>query len=181
MARKKKILEDEADVEIVSKSEMKREMTRLQGIGNRLLELTPEKLKQFPLNDTLLGALLESQRLKSHEAKRRQLQYIGRLMRDADVEAIEKALDLQDPGSEVHLQLTILSERWRKELIEDADAMVRFFDAYPDVERQHMRQLIRNAQQEAKQFADSIENTNTQFKHRRKLFQAIREEILPSL
>lgn len=181
MARKKKQPEDEIEIEIVSKSELKREMTRLQGIGNRLLELSPEKLKEFPLEETLLSALLESQRLKSHEAKRRQLQYIGRLMRDADEDAIVKALDFQDPGSEVHLQLTMLSERWRRELLEDPDATARFFEAYPDVERQPMRQLIRNAQQEAKQHADSDQNTNTQFKHRRKLFQAIRDEILPSL
>lgn len=181
MARKKKVIEEDHDIERVSKSELKREMERLQGIGNRLLELPAEKLREFPLEEILLQALLESQRLKSHEAKRRQLQYIGRLMRDADVEAIEKALDFNDPGSEVHLQLTVLSERWRAELIEDPDATARFFDTYPSADRQHLRQLVRNAQQEAEQTVHQPHISASQFKHRRKLFQAIKEEIQPTL
>lgn len=181
MARKKKVVVEDNDIEIVSKSELKREMERLQAVGNRLLELSAEKLREFPLEESLLLALLESQRLKSHEAKRRQLQYIGRLMRDADVEAIEKALDFNDPSSEVHLQLTVLCERWRAELIEDPDAVARFFDAFPQADRQHLRQLVRNAQQEAEQTAHEPHTSTSQFKHRRKLFQVLREEIQPTL
>ena len=76
--------------EIVSKTRKKREMHELQALGVALVELPETQLKSMALADDLLEAVLEAKRITSHEARRRQMQYIGRLMRDIDPAAIRK-------------------------------------------------------------------------------------------
>src|SRR5690606_41572398 len=79
-----------------SKSQLKREMTALQQLGQRLVGLSRDKLTQLPLAERLHEAILEAQRIKAHEGKRRQMQYIGKLMRDANAEAIAAQLNEWD-------------------------------------------------------------------------------------
>jgi len=101
MARKKDSFdEEEIEYEIVSKTEMKREMDRLQELGKRLTELNANQWQTLTIKEVLLDALVESKRLKHNEAKRRHLQYIGKLMRDEDVELVQHQVDLLDPSSE---------------------------------------------------------------------------------
>ncbi len=76
-----------------SKSQRKRDMIALQKLGESLLKLTPDKLARIPLDESLHDAILVAHSIKSHEARRRQLQYIGRLMRNVDPAPIEKALE----------------------------------------------------------------------------------------
>ena len=86
--------EDENQEEIiwVSKSEIKRDAEQLKKLGAKLVELTQTNLEKIPLDETLLDAVELAQRLQK-EAKRRQLQYIGKLLRNIDVEPIQEALD----------------------------------------------------------------------------------------
>ena len=75
---------EDDDIEYVSKSELKRDAERLKVMGKELSEMTPAKWAELPISENLRSALKESQRLKQNEAKRRHLQYIGKLMRDLE-------------------------------------------------------------------------------------------------
>lgn len=139
------VFQDEPEYELVSKSEMKREMERLYQLGERLSELSPELWKKFGLSDSLLAALEESKRIKQHGARKRHLHYIGKLMRDEDDSAVQLQLDLLDPSSEAYGRQQRQYEMWRSQLIADDQAMQKFIDLYPDVDRQQLRNLVRNA------------------------------------
>ncbi|SFC03783.1 ribosome-associated protein [Marinospirillum celere] len=131
-----------------SKSEIKRQMLQLQELGKKLLELNKKQLQSVPLNEELLQALQEHQRIKSHEARRRQLQRIGKLMRSADHQAIQAAVDLFDASSEAYAQHFQQLELWRERLIQDESAVAEFIERWPACDIQKLRQLIRNARKE---------------------------------
>jgi len=154
--------------EEISRSQIKREMEALQKIGTRIVELSKEQLATIPMPDTLDVAITEARRLKSHEGKRRQLQYIGKLMRSVDIEPIEHALNLLDASSKEHATKLHQLERWRDRLIKEGDAVVgELLMKYPDADRQHIRQLIRNAKKDL--------TLNKPPSHSRKLFKYLRE------
>ena len=165
---------DQTDIEyeIVSKSEMKREMERLQQLGKRLTELNTGQWQTLTISDVLHAALVESKRLKNHEAKRRHMQYIGKLMRDENWELIQQQVDLLDPSSEASGRRIGQMEKWRERLIKDAKAMNAFIDEYPDVDRQHLRNLIRNA---SKEMSSEPAKPGSGYK---KLFQFIKETMV---
>lgn len=165
---------DQTDIEyeIVSKSEMKREMERLQQLGKRLTELNTSQWQTLTISDVLHAALVESKRLKNHEAKRRHMQYIGKLMRDENWELIQQQVDLLDPSSEAYGRRIGQMEKWRERLIKDAKAMNAFIDEYPDVDRQHLRNLIRNA---SKEMSSEPAKPGSGYK---KLFQFIKETMV---
>jgi ribosome-associated protein len=134
---------DEADRP--SKSQLKREMTALQGLGEALLELPADRLARLDLPDTLADALREARRLTKHEARRRQMQYIGRLMRDIDPAPLQEALDdyhgLSAAANARHHAL----ERLRQRLLEDESVLGEIAAAHRHADLQHLRQLRRNA------------------------------------
>lgn len=138
-----------------SKSQRKRDMTALQKLGETLVKLSAIELAKIPLDDTLAQAITIARTIKEHEAKRRQLQYIGRLMRDTDPLPIEEALD---KITSQHNQSKVLFhqvERWRDKLIAEGDKQIEeFLKQFPDTDRQQLRQLTRNAQH-AKSGADT--------------------------
>jgi len=141
---------DEAP-ESPSKSERKRRMLALQKLGETLVNLSPDLLAKIPLNDTLKTAILEARVITKHEAKRRQLQYIGRLMRDTDPVPIEAAIDALESKSKLSKAKFHQMERWRDTLIaEEDDALQRFIEQYPHANRQELRQLVRNAKKVSK-------------------------------
>jgi ribosome-associated protein len=76
----------------LSKSQRKRDMIELQKLGERLSRLSDSQLEKLPLSEKLLTALVTARKLKVHEAIRRHMQYIGKIMRDEDVEAILLAM-----------------------------------------------------------------------------------------
>ena len=129
-----------------SKSKKKREMIALQKIGEQLVSLPAAQLDKIPLDPVLVDAIVEARNISSREGKRRQLQYIGRLMRNADIEPIQEALDkmaLKSGQSKAKLHQT---ERWRDKLIaEEDDTQQAFLTQYPETDRQKLRQLVRNA------------------------------------
>jgi ribosome-associated protein len=139
------------DQEIVSKTRRKREMHELQALGVALARLSESQLKEMQLGSGLLEAVLEAKRIKSHEAKRRQLQYIGRLMREVDPEPIRSRLaEIEGhsaQGGARHRRL----EAWRERLLADDAALTEFAAAFPAADLQALRTSIRNARKEQKE------------------------------
>jgi ribosome-associated protein len=134
--------------ESTSKTRRKKDMLALQDLGTQLVELNEQQLQTMQLPESLLEAVQEARRLSKHEARRRQMQYIGRLMRDIDAEPIRDRLEQwQGQGREHTAQLHAL-ERWRDELMGGDPALERFLGEYPGADSQKLRTLIRNARRE---------------------------------
>lgn len=153
--------------EVKSKTQVKREMEALQDLGKKLLEQKPEVLDRLNLSDRLRAAIEESKRITKNEAKRRHLQFIGKLMRDVDADTIQQEIDRQEAGTRAHAEHFHQLEHWRDRLIADDEAFDDFLERYPSADRQHVRQLVRNARGEAKR--------NKPPASARKLFKYIRE------
>lgn len=133
-----------------SKSQMKREQTALQELGEKLVELTPDQLQKMGMPEDLREALLFAKRLKKGEALRRQLQYIGALMREADPEPIRTALETIARGRRQDAAQFHELEQWRDELIKGNDALLEeIVGRFPDADRQRLRMLASNARKEA--------------------------------
>ena len=142
-------------------------MTALQKLGAQLVELNEQQIASMQLPEALLEAVLEARRLTTHEAKRRQLQFIGRLMRDIDAAPIRDRLEeWRGQGREHTAQLHTL-ERWRDELIAGDPALERFLREYPGADSQKLRTLIRNARRE--------QGAASPPKSYRELFRVLRE------
>jgi ribosome-associated protein len=132
-----------------SKSQRKREMTALQVMGERLVALSPAQLAGMPLAPPLRQAIEEAQRITAHSARRRQLQFIGKLMRDADAAGIRQAFEQIEGGRQESAAQFHRLERWRSRLLEGGDdAFGELLAAYPQADRQQLHLLVRSAQQE---------------------------------
>ena len=136
------------DDDLISKTRRKQEMHALQELGEELVGLKEDKLGELNLSDSLLSAVREAKHISKHGALRRQLQYIGRLMRDVDAEPIrEKLHGWQGQGKE-NVALQHLAERWRDRLIADDGEFTRFAGELPSADLQHFRALARAARDE---------------------------------
>lgn len=133
---------------VPSKTQRKKDMHALQEIGEQLVELDPKKLNEFDLPETLLDAIHLARPMTKHGARRRQMQYIGRLMREVDTQPIQQKLDSWRQTS-VHQTARLHQlERWRERLLADEHALTEFAEKYPTADLQRLRSLIRNAQKE---------------------------------
>jgi ribosome-associated protein len=133
-----------------SKSQLKREMDALQSLGEQLVALKTDRLAKIDMPDKLRDAVREAQRfINKHEAKRRQLQYIGRLMRDVDPAPIQAALDEFNGVSAAANARQHALERLRARLMEDEAVLGEIAREHADADLQHLRQLRRNALKEA--------------------------------
>jgi len=139
----------EDDENFVSKSQRKRESTALQDLGKELFELSRDQLKKMDLPEKLLDALLEAKRLTSREGIRRQMQYIGKVMRDVETEPIDQQLAVIRGESNIAKAAFHALEDWRTRLIENDQALNEWLELHPDTDVQQIRQLIRNARKEA--------------------------------
>lgn len=128
-----------------SKSQKKREMQALQSLGEALVALSPDRLKKIDLPDNLREAVRDAQRFDKREAGRRQMQYIGRLMRDIDPAPIQAALDEIRGVSAAATARQHALERLRVRLIEDESVLDEIGRDYPGADFQRLRQLRRNA------------------------------------
>jgi ribosome-associated protein len=137
--------------EFVSKTKRKQEMLELQALGAALVELSEAQLASVPLEEKLTHAVHEAKRISSREGRRRQLQYIGRLMREVDPEPIRARLEeLEGRSAQAaarHKRLEALRER----LMADDAALTEFAGAHPGADLQALRALIRNARKEQKE------------------------------
>ena len=152
MARKnqKAPWEEEEEIIWVSKTELKRDMEELQKLGEELASLKPSVLEKFPLSEDLAEAIKDAQRFKN-EARRRQLQYIGKLMRFEETEPLQAALDkVRNKHSQATAALHKL-EQLRDRVVEEGDdAIADVMELYPQADRQRLRQLARQAAKEKK-------------------------------
>lgn len=131
-----------------SKSALKREMTELQALGEELAALSKDQLKKIDLPDDLRDALRDAQRFTQHEAHRRQLQYIGKLMRTIDPAPLRAALDeIKGVSAAANARMHAL-ERLRERFLADEKVIAEIVAAYPGADLQQLRQLRRNALKE---------------------------------
>lgn len=131
-----------------SKSQLKREMDALQALGARLIELGKERLAKIDMPDELREAVRDAQRFTKHEARRRQLQYIGRLMRNLDPAPIQAAIDEVDGISAAANARMHALERLRERLLEDESVLNEIGRRNAAADFQQLRQLRRNALKE---------------------------------
>ena len=135
-----------------TKTDLKREMEALQALGAELLTLRADLFARLQLPEKLQDALDEARRITNFEGKRRQMQFIGKLMRkldDGTVAAIQSALDEQHSGS-AHEKLALhQAEHWRDRLIASDDALPQWLQQFPDTDTQQLRALIRQARKDA--------------------------------
>jgi ribosome-associated protein len=161
-------MEDEVQI---SKSQRKRESHSLQDIGEELVALSAERLASLSLPQNLLDAVLAAKQISKFGALRRQMQYLGRLMREVDSAPIRARLDAWKGQSGEETARLHRMERWRTRLLEDDKALQEFLAAHPQADSQRLRALIRNTQREAE--------AGKPPKSFRELFQALREVLDP--
>ena len=134
-----------------SKSQLKREMTALQKLGQLLVDAPRDRVRKVPMPEDVLEAILECQQISSHEGRRRQLQYVGKKMRtldDAEVAAIQKVVDSWRGTSRAEAAALHAIERQRDRLLADDEALTELRSQHPELDIQHLRTLIRNARKE---------------------------------
>ncbi len=150
-----------------SKSQRKRDMDALQDIGEELTQLSEQQLASVELPENLRDAVLEARTMKRNEARRRQMQYVGKLMRQVDPAPIRAKIDGFLSISAEHTARLHRIERWRERLLADPQSVSEFIAEFPATDSQQLRTLIRNTEQERARGKPP--------KHFRALFQMIRE------
>jgi ribosome-associated protein len=131
-----------------SKTQLKAEADEKQALGEALLTLRADLMARLDLPDKLLDALKEARRITNFEGRRRQMQFIGKLMRPLDTEPIRAAIEEQANGS-ADLTLALhLAEQWRDKLIASDDALSQWLTDYPATDSQQLRALIRQARKD---------------------------------
>ncbi|HRP77448.1 MAG TPA: ribosome biogenesis factor YjgA [Rhodocyclaceae bacterium] len=134
-----------------SKSSRKREMLALQSLGEQLVALSADRLSRVPMPDDLRDAIRDAQRFTKHEARRRQLQYVGRLMRNVDADPIKACLDAFNGVSRAETARQHRLERLRSDLLDDEKVLGNIARDWPGADLQHLRVLRRNALKEREQ------------------------------
>lgn len=157
------------DDDFISKTRRKKQMTDLQAVGKALVQLSPEQLARFRLPERLLEAILECQRFTKHEAVRRQMQYIGKLMREVEAEPIVEQLRALTEPSRKQTAVFHLAERWRQEMLDDDAAIDRFAREHPGADVQRLRAIAAAAREE--------KGETRAPKHFRELFHAVNTHL----
>jgi ribosome-associated protein len=132
----------------LSKTRIKKQMHELRDLGKELTELSKEQLAQLHIPEKLREAILEAKSINKFGAQRRQLQYIGKLMREVDRAPIVTKLDAWKGKSQQHSAHMHQLERWRTRLMESDSALTELLASHPSADAQQLRALIRNAQKE---------------------------------
>ena len=162
--------EADNDEHYISKSQAKRDVEELQKLGGRLIKLSKATLEQFDLDEKLLDAILLAQSIHSNSAGRRQLQLIGKIMRQVDSDAIRLQYErYQNQAKEANAHFHSL-ELWRDRILTEGDSGINeLLNEHPGLERSRLRQLLRNAKKESEK--------NKPPKSARLLFQYLKEMI----
>jgi ribosome-associated protein len=166
VAEKNYAIDPDADVPI-SKTKLKAEADAAQDIGKKLIALSKDRLIKLDLPEALFDAVLEAKRLTANGAVRRQLQYLGRLMRDIDSAPIVEQLQAWEGKNTQENAYFHGLERWRTRLLTQPESISEYLNTYPQADSQQIRTLIRNAQRE--------EAAQKPPKSSRELFKLIRD------
>ena len=153
--------------EIVSKTRRKQEMLALQALGAALVDLSETQLEAMTMESRLREAVMQAKRFGSHEARRRQVQYIGRIMRELDAEPIRAQLAAIEGHSAQDTARHRRLEAWRDRLLADEEALTEFASTHPGADLQKLRTLIRSVRK------DRDENKTP--RAYRELFRCIKE------
>lgn len=136
-----------------SRTDLKRESLELQKVGEDLLTLRADLMARLDLSEKLKDAVLDAKRITNFEGKRRQMQYIGKMMRRLDpatLETVRTTLHEQNNGSAQDNLVLHLAETWRDRLVADEDAFGEWISQYPGTDSQQLRALARQARKDAK-------------------------------
>ena len=152
-----------------SKSQRKRDMVALQDMGAELVMLNADQLAQIELPERLFEAIVDAQRIHDFEGRRRQMQFIGKLMREIDPAPIRAQLDLWNGVARESTVQQRLVERWRERLLADDAELTLFLAEYPGCDSQHLRSLIASIKRDRA--------LNRTPKNYRELFRALRDIV----
>lgn len=137
------------DHEAISKSQRKRDLGELKELGLKLLAFSEDSLRRLDLPEPLLEAVLEGKRITSHVARKRQLQYIGKLMKEFDAEPVRAAVAAREHQHDTSTREFHELESLRERLLAEGDAAIpAVLGLYPQSDRQHLRKLVRQARQQ---------------------------------
>lgn len=162
--------EFEPEYERPSKSELKRQMTALQKMGQELVDSARDRVKRVPMPEDVRDAILECQTITNHEGRRRQMQFVGKKMRtldEAEVALIQKTIDSWKGASKSETAAMHSLERKREKLLAKDEALTELMAENPELDVQHLRTLIRNARKEQAE--------NKPPKAYREIFQILKE------
>ncbi|CAN5682237.1 ribosome biogenesis factor YjgA [soil metagenome] len=162
--------EFEQEYERPSKSQLKRDMTALQKLGQELIDQTRDRVKRVPMPEDVRDAILECQKIKDHEGRRRQLQFVGKKMRtldEAEVALIQKTIDSWKGASKSDTAAMHAMERRRDKLLANDSALTELMEEHPQLDVQQLRTMIRNARKEQAE--------NKPPKAYREIFQLLKE------
>ncbi len=175
--------------DLISKTDLKRESNELQKLGEDLLDLRTDLMQQLltlgHLPDALHEAVAQAKKITDFEGKRRQMQYVGKLMRKLDgeqVQAMRDALSVQHNGSAEETQMLHLAEAWRNRLLQDDTAMEDWLGTYPGTDSQQLRALLRQARKDGLPDKAAVSQglLPRQGRAYRDIFQILRQHLLQS-
>jgi ribosome-associated protein len=167
--------EFEPEYERPSKSELKRQSNELQKLGETLIEAPRDRVKRVPMPDEVKDAILMAQTISNHEGRRRQLQFVGKLMRTLDEEevaVIQRTIESWKGASKAETASLHALERRRDKLLADDKALTQLLEEHPQLDVQHLRTLIRNARKEQAE--------NKPPKAYREIFQILKDLAKPA-
>jgi len=163
------VADDVEEPERPSKSQRKRDMAALQDLGTELVMLNADQLAQIELPERLFEAIVDAQRIRDFEGRRRQMQFIGKLMREIDPVPVRARLDEWSGVARAGTARQRLVERWRERLLGEDAALTLFAAEYPGCDLQHLRSLIASVKRDR-----ALNRTPKNF---RELFRALREIV----
>jgi ribosome-associated protein len=133
----------------ISKTRRKRDLDALKDLGRELFDLGDDALQALQLPEDLLEALLTMHRIRSHGAQKRQLQYVGKLLRNIDTAPLRAAVEARKHQQSIHTREFHLLEELREKLLVEGDAALpEVLAHFPRTDRQHLRKLVRHARNE---------------------------------
>ena len=165
-----------------SRTELKRESEELQKLGAQLMALPAGRFERLSLPEKLVDALAEAKRITNFEGKRRQMQYVGKLMRGLDDEAIaaaRAAVDEQHQGSAAEAMALHEAEAWRDRLIDNDEALQNWLAEHPGTDTQQLRALVRQARKERQPTTAEVSEGQAPRRGRayREIFQLVKDQL----
>ena len=152
---------------VISKTELKKDSKKIQEFGRRISELTINNIEAFKFPSNIYEATIGLKNIKSNSAKKRQVQYLGKLLREIDLTDAFLIMKQLKVSSQKEIQRNHIIEDWRDKLLSNNDSITQFVDEYPKIDRQSLRQTISNAQKDDKSP-----------KYSRQLFKLIKDIIM---
>ena len=158
--------------EVPSKTQIKREMHALRVLGERIATLPRKQRDLLPKSPRLAAALEEFDRIKAREARRRHLSFLGKVLREEDLDGIHAQLELLDASSAANVRAQHALEAWRDALVASDAPLEALIERWPGIDRPRLRNAVRAARREAQAPGDGP----PQKRRFRELFQLLREE-----